>query len=253
MCADIETIKDTLETFESLSIEYLHIDIMDGHFVPNFMLGTDYCKHVKRLCSIPLDIHLMIEKPEEKISWFDFGKGDIVSVHAESTAHLQKALAEIRNLCKGVLQVYFLALSCAGLSDYPDITAADGFHPDCADLPLIQEGCQIQCVGVHSLGKLLGEDDFRPVFAKSVAQHPVGAVADTGLAQGAVQCDYKMICLGVAVQEELGSPLRPHGVGRGRPLADLIDLPNGFHDSTSDIRFLQYTKLQVGLQLLSQK
>ncbi len=96
MCADIESIKQTLETFENLSIEYLHIDIMDGHFVPNFMLGTDYCKHIKRLCGIPLDIHLMIEKPEEKISWFDFGEGDIVSVHCESTAHLQKALLEIR-------------------------------------------------------------------------------------------------------------------------------------------------------------
>ncbi|MCQ2480324.1 MAG: ribulose-phosphate 3-epimerase, partial [Clostridia bacterium] len=69
MCADIEKIKDTLETFEKNSIEYLHIDIMDGQFVPNFTLGTDYCKHIKRLCNIPLDIHLMIEKPEEKISW----------------------------------------------------------------------------------------------------------------------------------------------------------------------------------------
>lgn len=97
MCANIEKIKETLDTFEKNSIEYLHIDIMDGQFVPNFTLGTDYCRHIKRLCNIPLDIHLMIEKPEEKISWFNFGEGDIVSVHCESTAHLQKALAEIRN------------------------------------------------------------------------------------------------------------------------------------------------------------
>lgn len=96
MCADIENIKPTLETFEKCGIEYLHIDIMDGCFVPNFMLGTDYCRHIKRLCNIPLDIHLMIEKPEEKISWFDFGEGDIVSVHCESTAHLHKALMQIR-------------------------------------------------------------------------------------------------------------------------------------------------------------
>ncbi|MBP9988963.1 MAG: ribulose-phosphate 3-epimerase [Ruminococcus sp.] len=96
MCADIEDIKQTLETFEKLSVEYLHIDIMDGNFVPNFMLGTDYCKHIRRLCKIPMDIHLMIEKPEEKISWFDFGVGDIVSVHCESTAHLHKAVSEIR-------------------------------------------------------------------------------------------------------------------------------------------------------------
>lgn len=96
MCADPLRLRETLDTFEKTGIEYLHIDVMDGHFVPNFTLGTDYCRMLKANCRIPLDIHLMIEKPEEKLSWFDFGEGDIVSVHAESTAHLQKALAAIR-------------------------------------------------------------------------------------------------------------------------------------------------------------
>lgn len=96
MCADIAELIPTLRAFEDCGIEYLHIDIMDGHFVPNFTLGTDYCKALKKLTAIPLDIHLMIEKPEEKLSWFEFGENDIVSVHAESTAHLQKALALIR-------------------------------------------------------------------------------------------------------------------------------------------------------------
>lgn len=96
MCADIGNLIPTFKAFEACGIDYLHIDIMDGHFVPNFTLGTDYCKNLKKLTAIPLDIHLMIEKPEEKLGWFDFGENDIVSVHAESTAHLQKALAEIR-------------------------------------------------------------------------------------------------------------------------------------------------------------
>lgn len=96
MCADILTLADTLKTFEKNNIEYLHIDIMDGHFVPNFTLGTDYCKALKKITKIPLDIHLMINEPESKLDWFEFGEGDIVSVHAESTAHLQKALAAIR-------------------------------------------------------------------------------------------------------------------------------------------------------------
>lgn len=96
MCADITRLCETLDAFEKNRIEYLHIDIMDGHFVPNFTLGTDYCKELKKICGIPLDIHLMIEKPEEKFAWFEFGEGDIVSVHAESTAHLQKALAQIK-------------------------------------------------------------------------------------------------------------------------------------------------------------
>ena len=69
---------------------------MDGSFVPNFTLGTDFCQTLKRSTNIPLDIHLMIEKPEEKLSWFEFGEGDYVSVHYESTKHLQRALSQIR-------------------------------------------------------------------------------------------------------------------------------------------------------------
>lgn len=96
MCADLTDLKNTLAVFEKAGIEYLHVDVMDGHFVPNITLGTDFCRMLKENCGIPLDIHLMIEKPEEKLSWFSFGEGDIVSVHAESTVHLQKALSLIR-------------------------------------------------------------------------------------------------------------------------------------------------------------
>lgn len=97
MCADIANLKAALTEFEKCKIEYLHIDIMDGHFVPNFTLGTDYCKSIRKLTNIPLDIHLMINDPELKLEWFDFGDGDMVSVHAESTKHLQKALAYIKS------------------------------------------------------------------------------------------------------------------------------------------------------------
>lgn len=97
MCADCTKLLETLQTFAENGVDYLHIDIMDGHFVPNFALGTDYCKALKEQTDIPLDIHLMVERPEEKLDWFPIGKGDIVSVHVESTAHLQKALAAIRS------------------------------------------------------------------------------------------------------------------------------------------------------------
>ena len=70
---------------------------MDGHFVPNFMLGTDFCKILKLASRIPLDIHLMVERPENKLTWFDFGAGDYVSVHIESTNHPQRVLAAIRD------------------------------------------------------------------------------------------------------------------------------------------------------------
>ena len=97
MCADAMRLGETLTVFEKCGIEYLHIDIMDGVFVPNLTLGTDYCKMLKRNTSIPLDIHLMITEPESKLSWFEFGKGDYVSVHAEATDNLSDALKVIRS------------------------------------------------------------------------------------------------------------------------------------------------------------
>ncbi len=96
MCADIMNMKPVLETFEKEGIEYLHIDIMDGQFVPNFTLGTDYCKLLKKNTSIPLDIHMMLENPETKLDWFPLGEGDYVSIHVESTRHLQRVLAQIK-------------------------------------------------------------------------------------------------------------------------------------------------------------
>ena len=96
MCSDFFRLGDQIAEFERLGIEYLHIDVMDGAFVPNYTLGTDFVKRLRAYSKIPLDIHLMIERPEDKLSWFDFGENDYVSVHAESTRHLQRVLAAIR-------------------------------------------------------------------------------------------------------------------------------------------------------------
>ena len=96
MCADPFALGEVIHTFEQAKIEYLHIDVMDGCFVQNYTLGTDYVKALRRHTSIPLDIHLMIDAPERKLDWFQFGEGDYVSVHYESTPHVHRALAAIR-------------------------------------------------------------------------------------------------------------------------------------------------------------
>lgn len=96
MCADIFALGETLDVFEKNAVDYLHIDVMDGHFVPNFTLGTDYCRLLRTRSDIPLDIHLMIEAPEARLDWFDIREGDYVSVHAETTHHLQRVLCAIR-------------------------------------------------------------------------------------------------------------------------------------------------------------
>ena len=97
MCCDFFNLEKYISTFEKEKIEYLHIDIMDGTFVPNYTLGTDFVKQLKRRTNIPLDIHLMVEKPELKLEYFEFGENDIVSVHAETTKHLQRVLQKIKD------------------------------------------------------------------------------------------------------------------------------------------------------------
>ena len=96
MCCDFFEMGKQLSAFEKEKIEYLHVDVTDGVFVPNYTLGTDFIKQVKKNCSIPVDIHLMIENPDAKLDWFEIKQGDIVSIHAESTRHLQRALATVR-------------------------------------------------------------------------------------------------------------------------------------------------------------
>jgi len=96
MCVDFFGLKEAVTNFEKCEIELIHVDIMDGEFVPNFTLGTDFIKALKKNTDIPLDIHLMINDPESKLDWFEFGEGDYVSVHAESTRHLHKAISSIR-------------------------------------------------------------------------------------------------------------------------------------------------------------
>lgn len=98
MCCDYLHLEEQLRVFEQCGIDLLHIDVMDGHFVPNIQLGTDFARQIKRATGIPLDYHLMVENPEEMLSYFDaIGENDIVSIHYESTAHVLKVLAEIKS------------------------------------------------------------------------------------------------------------------------------------------------------------
>lgn len=96
MCADFFKLDEYIKKFEENNIDLIHVDIMDGNFVPNFTLGTDFVKILKQKTDIPLDIHLMIDRPENKLDWFSFGENDCVSVHYESTPHLHKALSVIK-------------------------------------------------------------------------------------------------------------------------------------------------------------
>lgn len=92
MCADLVNLKETIKIFEEENVEYLHIDVMDGEFVPNFGLGVDYIRGLRELTNIPLDLHLMIKDPEYKLQWIGIAPSDIVSIHYESTYQVQRVL-----------------------------------------------------------------------------------------------------------------------------------------------------------------
>lgn len=92
MCANLVDLKQTVSIFEKEKIEYLHIDVMDGEFVPNFGLGSDYIRGLRELTNIPLDIHMMVASPEYKFKWVGIQNTDTVSIHYESTPQIQRAL-----------------------------------------------------------------------------------------------------------------------------------------------------------------
>lgn len=95
MCVDPSKLTPIMRLFEDNQIDGLHIDVMDGHFVPNLQLGTDYCRYLSAMTDLPMDYHLMVEEPERMLPWFPIRKGDLVSVHAESTRHLGRAFDQI--------------------------------------------------------------------------------------------------------------------------------------------------------------
>ena len=81
-----------LKEIEQAGADYVHIDMMDGSFVPNFGLGVDYIRGLRKLTHIPLDLHLMIKDPEYKLQWIGIKETDIVSIHYESSFQVQRVL-----------------------------------------------------------------------------------------------------------------------------------------------------------------
>lgn len=106
MCSNLIDLKETIRIFEEEKIEYLHIDMMDGAFVPNFGLGVDYIRGLRELTDIPLDIHLMVKDPEYKFQWIGIKPTDSVSIHYESTFQVQRALDYLEPFgCKRFLAI----------------------------------------------------------------------------------------------------------------------------------------------------
>ncbi len=96
MCADFLHLADELTLFDAANVDYFHVDVMDGHYVPNLTLGIDYCRAVASFSSTPLDIHLMVEDPDRYVTDYAAFNGGTVSFHPEAALHPFRTIDMIR-------------------------------------------------------------------------------------------------------------------------------------------------------------
>ena len=98
LSADLGRLPDQIERAAAGGAEWLHIDVMDGHFVPSLTFGAPLVRALRRLTNLPLDVHLMVERPERYLGEFADAGAGVFTFHPEATIHVQRHLATVRQL-----------------------------------------------------------------------------------------------------------------------------------------------------------
>lgn len=96
LAADFSKLAEEVKCVDSLGADYIHIDVMDGHFVPNITLGPGIVKCLRPHTELPFDVHLMIENPDQYIKDFKEAGADIITIHVEACRHLHRTLQLIK-------------------------------------------------------------------------------------------------------------------------------------------------------------
>ncbi len=96
LTADLGHLADEIRRAEDAGVDYIHLDVMDGRFVPNISIGLPIVAAVRKMTSLPLDVHLMIVEPEKYVGEFAAAGADILTVHSETSLHIFRTLQQIR-------------------------------------------------------------------------------------------------------------------------------------------------------------
>jgi ribulose-phosphate 3-epimerase len=98
LSADFSALGEEIAAVEAAGADWIHIDVMDGHFVPNITMGPGVVKSLRKMTVLPFDVHLMIENPEQYIQPFAEAGSDRITVHMEALIHLHRTVSQIKEL-----------------------------------------------------------------------------------------------------------------------------------------------------------
>jgi ribulose-phosphate 3-epimerase len=98
LSADFGRLAAEIQALEAAGIDWIHVDVMDGNFVPNITIGPDVVRAIRKATKLPLDVHLMIADPDRYVAAFADAGADWLGVHAEATPHLHRTIQRVREL-----------------------------------------------------------------------------------------------------------------------------------------------------------
>lgn len=100
LSTDFSRLGEEIQAIEKAGADYIHIDVMDGSFVPNITIGNEVVKNLRKNSSLPFDVHLMINNPDNHVKAFAEAGSDIIAIHAEASIHLDRSVELIKSFGK---------------------------------------------------------------------------------------------------------------------------------------------------------
>jgi len=181
LSSDFSRLGEEIRAVESAGADWIHVDVMDGHFVPNITLGPMIVKAVKSVTRLPIDVHLMIERPELYIDKFAEAGADLISVHAETCPHLNRTVTRIIECeCKaGVAVNPSTPLSALEwILEYLDFVLIMSVNPGFGGQDFIPS-----CIDkIRSLRQMIEKMDLNVIIEVDggIKANTIGAVNDAG-------------------------------------------------------------------------